>query len=65
MSSANSAINQMRNNAPRPLWPWLLGATALAGGFTWYKKRNLNVYHRQGSILPDKTQVNVTKKGSD
>ena len=59
----SSTLNQMRYNAPKPFWPWLLGATAVAGGFTWYKRRNVSMHHRQGSaVLPDKTSVNVTKK---
>jgi len=49
-------------NAPRPLWPWLVGATALAGGFAMFKKKNVAMHHRRNTVLPNKTKVEVTDK---
>jgi len=53
----------MKNKAPRPMWPWLLGGAAAIGGFTWMRKKDVNVLHRQSSILhPKKTRLDVVDK---
>jgi len=44
------------------LWPWLVGATALAGGFAMFKKKNVAMHHRRNTVLPNKTKVEVTDK---
>jgi len=60
---SGSTLYGMKNKAPRPMWPWLLGGAAAIGGFTWMRKKDVNVLHRQSSILhPKKTRLDVVDK---
>ena len=63
--TVNNPLNSMRpNNAPRPLWPWIVGATALfGGGYTYFKRRNVDVYHKHGNVVRSgKTGVEIREK---
>lgn len=56
----SAPIHAMKSNMPRPIWPWIVGAAALGGGVTMYKKNVLDVHRRHaGSVLPAKTTVTV------
>jgi hypothetical protein len=57
-----TTLNSMMNKSPKP-WTWLVGAAALVGGFTWLRKKNMDVSHRSsGSILPERTRVDITER---
>jgi len=58
-----TTFNSMKSKTPRPLWPWLAGAAAIAGGYTFLRNKNVNVHQRRGNpVLPDKTQIDVRNK---
>lgn len=60
---SGTTLNNMKNKAPRPMWPWIAGAAAAAGGYAWMRKRNVDVSHRSsGVVLPEKTRLDVTEK---
>lgn len=59
-----TTLNSLKPNTPRPLWPWLVGATALAGGYAYFRKRNVDIQHKHGNIIrPETTQVDIKEKG--
>lgn len=59
----NPAINNMRNNGPKKIWPWIVGGAVALGGVKIIKDRKVAVQHKPGTqFTKPKTNVNVTKK---
>lgn len=45
-------FDKVKHKAPRPTWPWFIGAAAVTGGVTWLHKKNLERRVKSSDITP-------------
>lgn len=57
---------QMKQKTPRPLWPWLVGGAAIAGGYAWMRnKRSISDLTMRSAPRPFDREVMEAKQKRD